>query len=286
MATKPKLAFTLIELLVVIAIIAILAAILFPVFAQAKLAAKKSADLSNTKQIGIAVMLYINDSEDTYPMSVYDTQSNYLVPGSGDVVGTVYDSIMPYMKSAQILISPTNPPGIDFASPPPKMSVLTSVGLRGQGTFTHASYAPNFSLFEDPSLFASTKLVDPSLAGLSISVVNASSLSKPAETVAFYTATYVTLANPVPPTYSQWCKDNSPGPTDAFSTNNFPGDTKVMGGINIAWADGHSTFKKENASFATTSTTGCGSEIVPCPTYHMPCDLSGLPDDRANTWGN
>ena len=63
-----KKAFTLIELLVVIAIIAILAAILFPVFAQAKLAAKKTADLSNLKQIGLALTLYANDYDDWGPM--------------------------------------------------------------------------------------------------------------------------------------------------------------------------------------------------------------------------
>ncbi len=57
-------AFTLIELLVVIAIIAILAAILFPVFAQAKLAAKKTAGLNQTKQIGLAVNIYLSDSDD------------------------------------------------------------------------------------------------------------------------------------------------------------------------------------------------------------------------------
>jgi prepilin-type N-terminal cleavage/methylation domain-containing protein len=62
-----KRAFTLIELLVVIAIIAILAAILFPVFAQAKAAAKKTAAISNQKQIGTAVLLYMGDSDDVYP---------------------------------------------------------------------------------------------------------------------------------------------------------------------------------------------------------------------------
>lgn len=61
-----KKAFTLIELLVVIAIIAILAAILFPVFAQAKLAAKKTQGLSQAKQIGTAAQLYLNDFDDVF----------------------------------------------------------------------------------------------------------------------------------------------------------------------------------------------------------------------------
>lgn len=62
-----KKAFTLIELLVVIAIIAILAAILFPVFAQAKESAKKSVCLSNLKQNGLALMMYLGDYDDLYP---------------------------------------------------------------------------------------------------------------------------------------------------------------------------------------------------------------------------
>ena len=61
-----KKAFTLIELLVVIAIIAILAAILFPVFAQAKLAAKKTMCLSNWKQIDIAMIMYCGDNDGLY----------------------------------------------------------------------------------------------------------------------------------------------------------------------------------------------------------------------------
>lgn len=61
-----KKAFTLIELLVVIAIIAILAAILFPVFAQAKLAAKKTGDLNNMKQIGLSTKIYLTDYDDTF----------------------------------------------------------------------------------------------------------------------------------------------------------------------------------------------------------------------------
>ena len=59
--------FTLIELLVVIAIIAILAAILFPVFAQARESARQSTCLSNIKQIGISMAMYIQDYDGTYP---------------------------------------------------------------------------------------------------------------------------------------------------------------------------------------------------------------------------
>jgi prepilin-type N-terminal cleavage/methylation domain-containing protein len=64
-----KRAFTLIELLVVIAIIAILAAILFPVFAQAKVAAKKAKGLAEIKQMGTATMIYAADYDDNMPLA-------------------------------------------------------------------------------------------------------------------------------------------------------------------------------------------------------------------------
>ena len=75
-------AFTLIELLVVIAIIAILAAILFPVFAQAKAAAKKSVSLSNTKQAATGIVLYTSDTDDTFPLAyTYNDQGNMIMGG-------------------------------------------------------------------------------------------------------------------------------------------------------------------------------------------------------------
>lgn len=88
-----KKAFTLIELLVVIAIIAILAAILFPVFAQAKAAAKATASLSNVKQHGTAIAMYINDYDDIYPLAAV------LRPGGGTIgVGVGYP--FPYNDGA------------------------------------------------------------------------------------------------------------------------------------------------------------------------------------------
>ncbi len=67
MHATPKKGFTLIELLVVIAIIAILAAILFPVFAQAREKARQASCTSNVKQIGLAWMMYVQDFDETYP---------------------------------------------------------------------------------------------------------------------------------------------------------------------------------------------------------------------------
>jgi prepilin-type N-terminal cleavage/methylation domain-containing protein/prepilin-type processing-associated H-X9-DG protein len=89
-------AFTLIELLVVIAIIAILAAILFPVFAQAKEAAKKTADLSNTKQQALAIYMYSGDSDDTYPRGVYISTVNLW---GWQTPTTWREAVLPYVKN-------------------------------------------------------------------------------------------------------------------------------------------------------------------------------------------
>jgi len=100
-------AFTLIELLVVIAIIAILAAILFPVFAQAKAAAKASADLSNIKQINLGIIQYTSDNNDTYARNWNNDVFTTYASGVGADRYHWMDSVYPYIKSADIFHSPS-----------------------------------------------------------------------------------------------------------------------------------------------------------------------------------
>ncbi len=108
-----KHAFTLIELLVVIAIIAILAAILFPVFGQAKEAAKATAELSNLKQLSLAVLQYSNDYDDYFPLAVREEslasqQAVYADTSFGSSpVGLIpwQEAIYPYTKNRDIFTS-------------------------------------------------------------------------------------------------------------------------------------------------------------------------------------
>jgi len=105
--------FTLIELLVVIAIIAILAAILFPVFAQAREKARATACLSNSKQIGTAVMMYVQDYDEMYPCNSWDkphigTTDNTTGRDTRSIVQWPW-RIMPYLKNKQVFVCPSDP---------------------------------------------------------------------------------------------------------------------------------------------------------------------------------
>ncbi len=98
--------FTLIELLVVIAIIAILAAILFPVFARARENARRTSCLSNVKQIGLGAMMYVQDYDETYPRN-----SQCKMTGCVSAAGTLdyWDEIiLPYTKSTQVFLCPSS----------------------------------------------------------------------------------------------------------------------------------------------------------------------------------
>src|ERR671939_8785 len=103
MTRRQSPGFTLIELLVVIAIIAILAAVLFPVFAQAREKARQTQCLSNQKQLGTGLMMYVQDYDETYPcVSVYSFDTR-----DANDPGFWYKAIQPYLKNVAVLACPS-----------------------------------------------------------------------------------------------------------------------------------------------------------------------------------
>ncbi|MFN3729807.1 MAG: prepilin-type N-terminal cleavage/methylation domain-containing protein [Fimbriimonadaceae bacterium] len=149
-----KRAFTLIELLVVIAIIAILAAILFPVFSQAKVAAKKTQAISNQKQIGMAFMMYAADSDDVFPFLTWADSYNNVGVGEPYGNGWYWNgslswpvSLIPYHKNDtrngnknSFLISPSDTQYGNFSKPEFQL-MLKSINWPGWENFSEDAIA-------------------------------------------------------------------------------------------------------------------------------------------------
>src|SRR5882672_3761589 len=102
--------FTLIELLVVIAIIAILAAILFPVFAQARGSARKASCISNLKQLSLGYLMYMQDYDEKLMQNKLDFNKPFVGPSAwvdsyptGDCAGWWMGRVQPYIKNYQIM---------------------------------------------------------------------------------------------------------------------------------------------------------------------------------------
>ena len=132
-----KSAFTLIELLVVIAIIAILAAILFPVFAQAKMAAKKTAALSNVKQMGTAAQIYLNDYDDLFPL------------------GNVYNPYNGRPTTNRFIATPVNEISIQFSGAQAALGTGASAGFWSNSLYP---YIKSYGLYDDSNATSTTSI--------------------------------------------------------------------------------------------------------------------------------
>ncbi len=251
-------AFTLIELLVVIAIIAILAAILFPVFAQAREKARGISCLSNVKEVTLAWQMYLQDYDET--MVPHRVGAFMPAPFTGTYQRWPY-LCNPYIKNWQIFHCPSggNPQGIWGAGPNAHIANwqrLSQIGYNYLG----------LGIWCD---------CDACIQGVSLAAVN-----KPASTIAFVdSATQSTPANPYPvktndgyytvqapaqyaaiypaPNTCTWYDGSlggwdwtKPGPKPNYMGWTIDRHTE---GMNVGWVDGHSKFMRPSQLWAGTN---------------------------------
>lgn len=223
---KPK-GFTLIELLVVIAIISILASILFPVFARARESARRASCLSNMKQIGLGMMMYVQDNDGKltfYSMGGNQRpgpeNGNEWYPSSTSTYWFWPNSIYPYVKSVQVFICPSSPnAGVDYGAPATQYGPYT----RHYGV----NLGQNYNLFDQGTWVHKGRLL--------------ASVKSPAKTYMVMDSSYYTVsATTSKPTNTNYylpgaCTFYPPDktfPSDCWEGRHFDGN-------NVAFVDGH-----------------------------------------------
>jgi prepilin-type N-terminal cleavage/methylation domain-containing protein len=204
MTRNRKSGFTLIELLVVIAIIAILAAILFPVFASAREKARQISCASNMKQLGLATMQYVQDYDETYyphrfncsttPCPEY-TNGTYTLAANAqaDRGGVEWNKmpwmflLQPYLKSYNVFMCPSNPNAwVSTVNPPTQLCGMSenssSIGCGGVGYGGQNSYGHNDIWMSPADSFSG--------GGSKVHVMKMSQIDRPSGTFLITDASY------------------------------------------------------------------------------------------------
>ncbi len=229
-------AFTLIELLVVIAIIAILAAILFPVFSQARAKARAIACLSNTKQIGLALSMYAQDYDEALPcvMRNVSPTSEYSNTNWGGYVDA-WMELVPYVRSIDLWFCPDR-------------NETCSGGPHGSGTLNPSSRCLGYGYNWGPMIYGGGGLLGAATTASDGSVYQPgrqlAAITAPADTMA-YADTYDTFRYTI-------------GMTNILATysGSTSGGMRHGGRFNVVFCDGHA---KNMQWRAGTSAFGTGA---------------------------
>lgn len=238
-------AFTLIELLVVIAIIAILASVLFPVFARARESARRASCQSNLRQIGLGIIQYTQDYDEKMPYNAWtaypigQVQNDPLLPGALFTSGSNkqvswMDIVYPYVKSTQIFICPSAPASGTTGVVYPSYGYQAILG--SYGTLNTLGQCANYL---NPTTMCNT----------AFNPMRLSQLTRPAEII-------------VSQDIHNYANSYQFMPTDVWlSANNAANEVKVaphLGGGNILYLDGHVKWQDVSKMKAIgTSWAGC-----------------------------